>query len=797
MRKILLVLSAFLLVVLIAAASLCYFLVYRPLPKTDGIIALTGLSAPVRIYRDRWGVPHLFAETEQDLFMAQGFVQAQDRMWQMEANRRLAAGRLSEILGKEAVEIDRFCRTVGFMRAAKAEWAETDARPRALMESYAAGVNAYLSVHRDNLPLEFRLLSVSPEPWQPTDSIAWGKFMAFMGSKNWQEEIVRAMLVHKFGPKKAADLLERIDPLRSGRSGVSLDLTAALPRHLFRWPAIAGGGSNNWVVAGNRSATGAPLLANDMHLPLGVPSIWYEMHLSGGDLDVIGLSMAGTPLIVAGHNRHLAWGITFAYIDNQDLYVERLHPTDGRRYLFRESWREPEVIEEPIRVKGEAEPVRHRVWKTVHGPLVNLTEKPVQGRGQALALKWTAQQPGAMIENIYRINRASSVEEFFAAAADWTEPAVNLVVADTAGNIGYILGARVPIRGGDSGVGPFAGWTGASEWKGILPAKEMPAAMNPPEGFWVTANDRITVPKFDRYLSADFAPGHRAERIRQVLSGNYAASVEGFRSLQGDLACIPARRFLDAVQLFKPRDPASRELMARLRQWDRRMAPDSVGAAVYAVLFYRLLENTFRDEMGDLTERFFGIGVVALQPLNRFSGHSRTILISLLEEPGSVWFDDTRTENRETLGPILEKSLAETADFLTRRLGPDMNRWTWGRLHQVNIPHPLGRVKPLDRIFNVGPFDGSGHFCTVAQSSVMPGMDFSLDGWAVSNRHIYDLSNWDKSIGNIVPGQSGMFGSRHYKDQVDLWRKVEPHPLYFSREKVKKNAAQVLELTPQ
>ncbi|MGD8368110.1 MAG: penicillin acylase family protein [Desulfobacterales bacterium] len=796
MRNLLYASVGFLIVLLIVAAAVLYALVLRPLPRTEGVIALAGLSAPVRVLRDRWGVPHLYAQTEHDLLIAQGFVQAQDRMWQMETNRRLAAGRLSEIVGEKAIDVDRFARTVGFLRAAKAEVAAADTQSRVMLDAFATGVNAYLSLHRGNLPLEFRVLGVEPEPWQPADSLAWGKFMAFMGGKNWQEEIVRAMLVHRLGAERASALLERIESPLSAASVEGDGLQKAVSSLLRGWPGISGGASNNWAVHGSRTETGAPLMANDMHLPLHVPSIWYEMQLSGGALDVVGLSLAGTPLIAAGHNRHLAWGITFAYIDNQDLFVERLDPGVEGRYLYRGQWLPVEIVEEPIRVKGRAEPVNHRVWVTKHGPLLNLPGEPMTGKRQALALKWTAHEPGDMIGHLYRLNRAANVAESRAIAAEWTEPAVNLVFADTEGDIGYALGARVPIRSTGHGIGPFTGWTGENEWKGAVPAGQMPSYANPAEGFVVTANDRIRIPGFQRYLSADFAPGYRAERIAQVLSTGGPASVESFRQLQGDLLCLPAQQFVSAIEGFSAKDPEAETLLALLRAWDREMSPESVGAAVYSVLYYRLLENTFRDDLGELTEPFFGVGLTALQPLNRFSGHSRVILLSLMTEPGSKWFDDTRTDQRETLGMILEKSLEETTAFLKHRLGPAPEGWQWGRLHTVQIEHPLGRIWPLDRLLNIGPFTGGGHFCTVAQSSVMPGMDFTLNGWAVSNRHIYDLNDWDNSLGSIVPGQSGMAGSPHYKDQVELWRKVAHHPLYFSREKVETEAVHVLELVP-
>jgi penicillin amidase len=679
------------------------------------------------------------------------------------------------------------------MRAARKEVASYDASHLKILNAFAAGVNAFIDHRKGRLPLEFRLLDVVPEPWRPEDSLAWSKMMALFGGKNWQEEIVRAMLEQKLGANKARELLSYNQHAPPTIIPSSLNLASLWPPRPHAPSAFVpafGGASNNWTVHGSRTATGFPMLANDMHLPLRIPCLWYEMHLVAGDYDVIGLSMAGLPGIVAGHNRDLAWGITFGYTDVQDVYLERMNPHKPGQYLYKDQWLQAELIKEEIRVKGEENPVIQEIWQTRHGPIISPQVPATQSLQHALALKWSGHDPGDMIPTVSRFNLARNWEEFKSAAQNWSEPAMNLVYADRKGNIGYVLASRIPIRMGGHGRGPFPGWTGENEWLGYVSPNQKPLLMNPTKGFVATANNQVVGSDYPRYIAMDYATGFRAARIEQVLSEKAKATKDDFRTLQGDVRCLPAAQFLAALKGIEIQDPESHQLLERLRSWDQVLGPDSVGGAIYAVLFYRLQENTFRDELGPVADRFFGAGLTYLEPLNRFCEHSRVILLRLMQNRESPWFDDIRTPDRENLSYVLDKSLKETAAFLKQKLGTDPSGWQWGRLHLVELQHALGSVKPLDRVFNLGPYEGGGHFSTVWQSAVNPGMDFDLKAWSVSHRHIYDLKDWDQSL------QSGMFGSPHYDDQMEMWLKVEHHPLYYSREKVEAEAKHVLVLKP-
>lgn len=798
-RKWILILGGFCLLIIFISLAGYYYFFRLPLPVTDGELREEGLKAPVRILRDEWGVPHIYASNRHDLFFAQGFVQAQDRLWQMETNRRIGAGRLSEVIGPEALETDKLLRTLGLMRAARREVASYDDSSLKILEAFSEGVNAFIEANKDHLPIEFRLAGVFPEPWHPEDSIAWAKVMTLLGSKNWQEEIIRSMLIRKLGAEKANALIGLNKPGTPTVIPAGMDL-ACLFRPLsqlqsFLLPAL-GGASNNWAVHGSRTDTGSPILANDMHLVVMVPSVWYEMHLVGGGFDVTGLCLPGVPLIIAGHNEDLAWGITFAYVDDQDVYLERMDPDRPGRYLYKDKWLKAERIKESIRVKGRDELFVHEVLKTRHGPVISPQVPATRIFEYALALKWSAHDPGHMLPCLLHVNLACNWEGFRTAVQDWSGPSINLAYADREGNIGYVLGGRIPLRSQGHGQGPFQGWTGKNEWEGYLPPHERPFLLNPPKGFLLTANNRIAGPDYPHYISEDYSAGFRAQRIHQVLSEMKKVSKSDCGALQGDLKSLSAVKFLEVLRDIPVKSPQARDLKKRLYEWDCFLDPGSVGGAIYSVLFYRLMENTFRDELGPLADRFFGIGLTPLEPLNRFVEHSRSILLGLLADRESLWFDNAGTKQKETLSDVLEKSLQEAAIFLKQNLGSDPSKWRWGRLHKVMIKHPFGRIRPFDLLFNLGPFEGCGHFSTVWQSAVSPGMNFNLNGWTVSNRHIYDLNDWDRSLGMIVPGQSGMFGSPHYDDQLPLWLDVDHHPLYYSDSEVESAAVNTLILRP-
>jgi len=780
MRRLLLLPLSLLLLLALVLAGLGVYVFRRPFPQRSGTLAVDGLQAPVEVVRDRWGVPHLFARNAHDLFFAQGFVHAQDRLWQMEFNRRVASGRLSEIFGEVTLETDRFLRTVGLRRAAEAEWAVQDADARAATEAYAAGVNAFLALSRGRLPAEFTLLRFAPEPWTPVDSVAYGKLMAWVLSGNWASELLRAHLVSRFGPEGARVLM----PAYPAEHPVVVPRAADYTP--FRAPAVlaaldlappqGGVGSNNWAVAGARTTTGAPLLANDPHLDAAMPSIWYEMHLSGGGVDVAGSTFPGTPGVIIGHNEHIAWGVTNAGPDVQDLYMERFDPADPTRYLFRGRWERARVVRERIVVKGRRDPVLLPVRITRHGPILNDVVKGLPG---FLALRWTALDPGTILSSVAKLDRARNWQEFREALRDWTVPAQNFVYADRDGHIGYQLPGRIPIRARGDGLLPVPGWTGEYEWVGEIPFDQLPSALDPPRGYVVTANNQI-VPDAYRYLIArEWDPGYRARRIETMLTATPAVGPEDFARIQLDVTSLPGRAMVRALAGARVGEGPGASLLAELLAWDGVLGPDSRGGAIYEVFRVTLPALVFKDVLGpDVFEKYM-----------ERSDAWTLALLQLLRQPASPWWGP---EGRDA---VVARALAETDAVLRRRLGGDRSRWTWGRLHLMRFDHPLGRVPGLGAIFNATAPPTGGDVFTVNNGGFNP-QTFRQEVVA-SYRQIIDLADLDRSMAIHTTGQSGLPFHRHYRDFVRMWASGAYHPMPFSPAAVRAAAEATLVLAPR
>jgi len=755
------------LAAILAAAGLVtglsVYAVRRPFPQTSGRITVDGLRGSVEVMRDRWGVPHIYAQDDRDLFFAQGYVHAQDRLWQMEFHRRLAAGRLSEIFGPITLETDRFLRTVGLRRAAQAEAALLDEETREFLNDYAAGVNAYIASRRGRLPLEFTLLRIAPEPWTPVDSIGFGKLMSWTLSGNWESEILRAHLLSRFGDAGIERLLppypaempviapEGAD-YRPFRSAAALRLAAFAPPR-------AGIGSNNWVVAGTRTATGTPLLANDPHLEAAMPSIWYEMHLSSAGFHVTGATFAGTPGVVIGHNERIAWGVTNAGPDVQDLYLERFHAGDPSLYEFRGQWERATVLEEAIAVKGRPDPVILPVRITRHGPILNGV---VEGLDAFVALRWTALEPGALAGAVLRLNRAANWEEFRGALRLWTVPAQNFVYADRDGNIGYQLPGRIPIRAKGTGLLPVPGWTGEYEWIGEIPYEELPSSFNPERGYIITANNRIIPDGYGHFIAAEWDPGFRAQRIETMLKDQPQITAEVMADMQLDQTSLPARTILRALESVKVTEEPAASLLAELREWDGVLAPESTAAAIYEAFRVALPPLLFEDALGpDVFKRY----------LDRSDAWTVAIM-HLLAEPASPWWGPTGRD------AVVARALNQAAETLRKHLGPDRPRWTWGRLHVMRFDHPLGRVPGLGRIFNASAPPTGGDAFTVNNAG------FSIRTFrqvvVASYRQIVDVGNWDRSLAIHTTGQSGIPFHRHYRDFVPMWATGQYHPMPFT-----------------
>jgi len=817
MRKLLLVLVVLVAIVLVVGligVGSVVFTVRRPWPKVNGKVRVEGLQAETTVIRDSWGVPHIYASNSHDLFFTQGYVHAQDRFWQMEFWRRIGLGRLSEILGESALEDDRFIRTLGWHRVAAQELEQVDEESLAVLEAYAEGVNAYISTHRGRLALEFTMLGLSgvkfrPEPWEPLHTITWAKVMAWDLGGNRSNELLRAHIAARLG-NTAVETLVPPHPhdhpviVPHPLSGATLE---AVPEAVFDFHALGQGdgiGSNNWVIAGSRTETGMPLLANDPHLGIQMPSIWYEIGLHcdpvGPDcpFNVVGSSFASTPGVIIGHNDHIAWGVTNLGPDVQDLFIERINPEDPNQYEYEGEWLDMDVVREEITVAGEEEPVVVFARVTHHGPIINDvvggTEENWAFGWQPLALSWTALQPGMLMKSVLLLDQASDWEEFREALSYWDVPSQNFVYADVEGNIGYQAPGRIPIRASGNGSMPVPGWTDEYEWADYIPFDELPRAFNPPEGYIVTANNAVVGPDFPHFLSMDWDAGYRAQRIVELIEADSSLSLADIQVIQGDSSPVWAEGVLPHLLVLSStgtgRSPREErrltEALELLRTWDRRAGRDSAGSALFEAFRMRLIDLTFGDELGE-------------QLLPRARSGAMVALVDFLADPACPWFDDVTTLEVETRDEILLLALEEAVEELTETLGRNMDKWRWGDLHTATFENQsLGQsgIGLIEAIFNRGPVPVDGTIATVNNTSYSLTSPYGVSS-VPSYRQIVDLQDFARSVSMHTTGQSGHPYHEHYDDMIDPWRNIEYHPMLWERSDVEADAGGTLLLRPR
>ncbi len=776
---------------LLGKTGLRRLLLGRALPPRQETLKLAGLRDQVEVLFDRWGVPHIQARHLADVFFAQGYCHARDRFWQMELNRRLARGELAAMFGERLLQVDRFVRRLGFLRCAEAEAATVSAEVRTLAEAYTAGVNAYLERHRR--PVEFMLLGLRPQPWRPVDSLAFGRFMGWSLTYNWESELIRARLIAQLGPERAA-ALEPGDPA----GAIPWDLgpqsrdSLAVARDVQPLAGLVGGGSNSWVVAAARSTSGRALLANDPHFRPRIPAVWYVAHLSGAGLDVIGATLPGTLGVLIGHNARVAWGITASMIDGQDLYVERADPARPRRFAFRDGWEDAQVIREEIRIRGREAPFIEEVVLTRHGPLLNGTVG-IPPAGTPLAGKGTTELCTSPTEALLRLNKAADWPTFRAALADWTFPVLNFVYADVDGNIGYKLAGRVPLRTGGDGYAPVPGWDGEHEWQGYVPFDELPEAFNPPDGLFATANTRPAAP-CRHFLSRDWVDASRWVRIMDLLRQQPRHSLEEAQAMQTDVTSVPAqevaRLLVASAAAWAPTEAALQPLRVRalgyLANWKGEMGPQSVPAAIYSVFRREYVRRRHRDLPAPLLAYVLGQGVdEVLAGVSTFHHRAAGYLLGYLQEPA----------NPQEIGEAFDTALGE----LRRLLGPDPVNWQWGRLHQILFAHPIGLGAPLlDRFLGLsqGPVPIGGDADTIAQSGSDPWHPYMASTFTVSYRQLFEAGDWDKGLFILPTGQSGHPGSPHYADMLEAWRRGEYRPLLFTRAAVEREVTETIHLGP-
>ncbi len=765
-------------------------------------IAIKGLKGQVTIRRDERGIPYIEAKNDEDLYFAQGYATAQDRLWQMDLMRRTARGELAEILGNPVLAQDKLHRTYGFLQVAEAEYAKASQRARMTLEAYARGVNAYAaSLDPKSMPPEFQLLQYQFRPWTPVDSYTLAKLFAEALSDTWRIDIMRQALSVLPAEKRneMMPVISPIDVLVVGKDSLSKAATAHIKREPVSSEALAKlahnqavavaaldrvglyaeslATSNNWVVSGKRTVTGKPLLANDPHLRATLPSIWHMVHLSAPGVRVAGVGTAGLPGVILGHNDRIAWGFTNVGPDVQDLYVEKFDPANPKRYQTPSGWQEATVRREEIKVRkgftsAEHDVVTHEVTVTRHGPII------FEGDGKRYALRWTALDPAKNNADLqYALNRARNWKEFNAALEVFTAPTQNIVYADVDGNIGYHAAGVVPIRKSGDGSVPYDGSTDAGEWISYIPISKLPALYNPPSGIIITANQRIVGTDYPYFLTHHWAQPYRARRIHDMLHEKPKLSIEDFRRVLGDVYSIAGVSFArEAVKLLRPKlTPADEKLRATLdafEKWDGRANAESTVAPILAQMRAAFRSKIIGAALGPDLARSF-----------QWANFDTTLDRILKDQPAS-WLP----KEFSSYADLMRASYDEAIRNLTNNLGADQAKWTWGDMAKSRFPHPLAGAPLIGAMYTIPPVPQSG-------TGGLLGATVNV-GNSVSMRLIADLSDWDKSQQQITPGESGLPKSPHWSDQLADWRAVTPREFPFTAGAVMKAAKETMVLEP-
>ena len=786
------VLALILVIVVVLAGA--YVWLRGSLPKTEGSVTVAGLSSAVEIVRDRNGVPHIYARSVIDAAFALGFVHAQDRLWQMEMSRRIGAGRISEMVGEASLGTDKFLRTLGVYDSAERTFANLDIETRASLEAYAAGINAYLDTRTGPLPPEFLILGHTPELWRPADSLVWVKMMAWDLGANWSDELLRARLAQRLTHDQVAQLFPPYPP----DGEVALDEYAGLYEGLRLdelWAASEelrpgrANGSNNWVLSGARTATGKPLLANDPHLGLGAPSLWYFAHLNAPGLNVIGATLPGVPSVVLGRNDRIAWGFTNTAPDVQDLFIERIDPANPDNYLTPEGSRPFEVREEIIRVK-DGEDVTLRVRITRHGPVISDVLDDARGAvaaNQVLAFAWTAlRDDDRSVQAGRKINLARNWEEFVDGLRDFHSPQQNIVYADVEGNLGYYAPGRVPIRQAGNtarGLVPAPGWDGSHDWLGFIPFADLPNVFNPAGGVIATANNKMVPDDYPYFITSEWAPPFRAARINTLLAERDSHSIESFKAIQGDIVSPLAREFLSLLLQADANDERARAALAMLSEWDGTMDRNRPEPLIFAAWYRDLTRLVYADELGAIFRDYWELRPVFMRNVMRHD---------------TDWCDDISTGPKESCPQIVTRALESALDKLVATYGDDPGKWRWGEPHSARSAHQLFSGQPmLGELFDIDlPADGGGETLNRALYRISDGDNPFRQYHGASLRAIYDLDDPDRSLFIHSSGQSGNRMSDQYSSFAERWRNVEYIPMKTRRSDIEAGAMGTLVLQP-
>lgn len=790
MKLLRIVLISFLVLVLMGAIAGGVFIRYssrKSLPDYNKDLVLNELKDSVLVYRDATGMPHVYASNESDLYRAAGYLMAQDRIWQMDLLRRLTTGRLSEVLGKELVETDQLFRALHFTRKSRMLIDSCSERITDILKAYADGVNSYLEDNRGILPPEFSILGYEPEPWKPEHSFNLIGYMAWGLSTGWSAEEILFRLQKKLDPELVQQLIPDLDyyetyvyPDLSNKEKEAVALLINGNKMISKLGLQVFLGSNNWALSPSRSESGKAILANDMHLELNIPGIWYQMHqVVEGKLNVSGLVLPGQPFIICGHNEDVAWGMTNVMVDNMDFYLETIHEEDSTLYLVDGKWENLRFEKEIINTK-EGDTITVYNTFTHRGPVIS-SFKNFDNR--AVSMRWAGNEYSNEMRSVYLFNRMRNWEEFNEAARTFISIGQNIAYADRNGNIGMITAAGIPIREGN-GTFIYPGDTSLYDWRGMVDFEELPKSYNPERGFVASANNRTVSGSYPYYISNWFDTPHRIDKIVDLLNKTDKFTVEDIKELQANQQSDFAKQVLpfyleESGSLIESGSETMKTVYSLLETWDYTMSAESIEASIFEQLTYEFIESLFKDEMGDtLFFEFLGNDLF-----------SRFVLDKIAKTGQSSWFDNVNTPDKvETAGDLVFSAMENAIQILRNRLGEDISGWQWGKIHTLTLEHPLGSVESLNRAFklNRGPFPVGGSNHTVSPFSWSLKKPFKANHGS-SQRHIYVAGDWDASLIILPTGISGIPASLNYCDQTEKYLNYEYNNELFSRKKVENN----------
>ncbi len=767
----------------ISAAVGGYFYLRSTVPSYAGNQSVTGISGKVEIIRDDFGMPHIFADSPDDVAFGLGYALAQDRLFQMDMIRRAVRGRMAEVAGPSVLRIDKLFRVITAPQPVDSIYNTLPIPMKRYLTAFAGGVNAWMASEESKLPFEFSLLSYKPEPWAPSDCLTGLYYMAWSLNFAFENELTREILAQELSEEMLADLYPTytaygprvVEDERFLGDAKQILETIKLARTLYGQPYSAA--SNNWVVSGSRTASGKPMVANDMHLGLGLPGVWYEAHLICDSFDVSGVVLPTVPMIIAGANRACAWGFTNFMVDESDFYMERINPDNRDQYEVDGAWQDMEIRTDTITIKGH-EPYELKIRLSNHGAIINDVISHLDtamARYQALALRWAVYDFNTQAEAVYKLAQAQTIYDIQKSAALFKSPGQNWVCADTAGNIAYFAAGSIPRRHGFDGTRFLPGWNSDFDWDSYVPDDSMPSLINPHKGYIATANNKTTGDDYPYYISQYFVPGDRAERIEELLAQDGDLTVDKCAVMQSDHSLPFATRWVPIlIDALGSAELRLREQQARdlLKEWDFEARADAVAPTVFHTVFQQILENTLRPHLGD---RLFQTYVQS----DGFTVQKAIQHIFLNEN--SPWFDQSDTEERETRSDVIVESFRQAVTTLEKDMGPEVSAWQWGKVHNLTFYHDLGRHIPIIGGFmNAGPFPMSGSNNSVDAGLYSLAAPFDMKAGA-SQRHIFDLSDINNSRRILPSGISGNFMSRHYVDQMPLWLNGEYRPFVLDR----------------